>query len=154
MLNDLQGAGYSDADLKAARYTAQELKEAGTSLVQLKAAGVTMFAVGFGLVRRQTLEAVASSPASQYAVHAGSLQQVRDHFRTHHLCTTIASPSAPPPPPAPRRLVAVGPVASPHTPYLAEARGSKLATRRSPGGQSSVHVPSPASAHQRAPRDG
>eukprot|EP00966_Prymnesium_polylepis_P204129 4728465-Prymnesium_polylepis.1 len=62
----------------------------------VKQEGESIIAVGFGTADTDTLNAIASPPASENAYYGASISDVQLHLST--LCTSIASPRAPPPP--------------------------------------------------------
>ena len=65
----------------------------------VKNAGVTVVAVGFGGSDTQTLNAMATAPASLYSYRGSSIADVQAHLSS--MCTIIASPRQPPPPSPP-----------------------------------------------------
>ncbi|KAL1498548.1 hypothetical protein AB1Y20_013869 [Prymnesium parvum] len=79
----------------------------------LKAAGILLFAVGFGAVTADTLDAIASSPPSKFSYLGSDIDAISAQFAD--FCSAIASPQPPPsplppgvyqsprPPPAPPR---------------------------------------------------
>jgi len=76
-----------------------------------KAANVTLFAVGFGDANPTTLDAMATSPASDYSYFAANISGILRRF-TDSFCTFVASPRPPPPPPPPIRPSPAAPLPS------------------------------------------
>eukprot|EP00965_Chrysotila_dentata_P087089 2875448-Pleurochrysis_carterae.AAC.5 len=64
----------------------------------VKAQGTSIFAVGFGSARPETMDAIASHPASIFSVKSSSIDDVREYFQNADLCTLVSSPRVPPPP--------------------------------------------------------
>ena len=63
------------------------------SAAAVKAADMRVFAVGFGGAQKSTLDAMASSPASQYSYLGTSLADIRAHFQA--FCQLVSSPRPP-----------------------------------------------------------
>ena len=88
-------------------------KDAILAAYRLKSEGYTLFAMGFAGASEQTLEAMSSSPTSQYAYLGTSVEDIAE--ASSQLCSIIASPRSPPMPPPPSPLPS-SPIYSPKSP--------------------------------------